>query len=155
MRTLARIADGSILDVKQKPKTDAIDVVQLTRDLGDRLYRVRASAATRLRLLGEPALPYLDKGIADGPSAAGVARGKELKEQILQSAAQGRKEFLTKVLPGWVRPQLAFVAKAEQRLGQAVHVVTVKLAGAEPALENHAHSLLGPEWNHIRLAVHG
>ena len=54
-----KIADGTLKPTKATADP-AIDITQLVKDLSAAKYQVRASATTRLRLMGEPALPYLD-----------------------------------------------------------------------------------------------
>ncbi len=156
MKTLAKIADGSVLDLKKKPKEEEIDVAKLVRDLGDDTYRVRESATTRLRLLGEPALAYLEKTINDSKTdLETVRRAQKLREQISRAAAQRRKELLAKDLPPFVRPSFFFVPQAETRAGVPVHVIKVKLADKDLPINKQMQQLLGPEWDHVRLAVLG
>ena len=66
LRTLAKIADGT-LDLTQKTPIPEMDFEQLIKDLSAGKYQVRASATLRLRLVGEPALPYLEKAAANPP----------------------------------------------------------------------------------------
>lgn len=155
MKTLTRIADGSVLDLEKKPKGEEIDVNQLITDLGSKTYRVRESAGTRLRLLGEPALSYLEKAMKDGKDLEVVRRAERLWSQINTSAAQRRKELLAKDLPPFIRPSFAFVPAAETRAGYGVHIVKIKLAEKDAPIARHMEQLLGPEWDQLRLALHG
>src|SRR5207237_3412695 len=112
MRTLAKIADGT-LDLTKETATPAIDMVQLVKDLSAAKYQVRASATTRLRLVGEPALSYLEKAAANPPDLETARRAQLLVKEISAVAAERRKELLAKDLPTYVRPTFPFTHKAE------------------------------------------
>src|SRR5262245_10675237 len=155
MRTLVKIADGSILDLKKQDKDEAIDFAKLIEDLGSNLYRVREAASTKLRLLGEPAVPYLEKAIKAGKDLETVRRAEKLWTQINNVAAERRKELLSKDLPKFVRPTFAFVPKAETRAGFDVHIIKIKFADKDIPLNGYMKQLLGPQWDHLRLAMHG
>jgi hypothetical protein len=156
MRDLAHIADGKAVDLKTNTarEVDAAQIEALIRDLADQRFRVRQTATTKLRLLGEPALPYLNKAIKSDDVEV-VSRAKRLKLEIEQAAAQRRKELFVKDLPRVVKPTFAFVRKAETRVGCRVHVVTVKLTGKDADAAPQFKQLFGPDWDKIRLAVHG
>ena len=116
--------------------------------------RVRESATLKLRLLGEPALPYLEKARKSNDLEV-VRRAGGLRAQILQVAAIRRKDLLSKDLLRHLRPTFAFIPKAEKRAGHRVDVIRVQLAGGDQAAARHLVQLLGPQWYNIRLAVHG
>jgi hypothetical protein len=154
MRTLAKIADGT-LDLTKKTPMPAIDIAQLVKDLADGTYRVRASATTRLRLVGEPALPYLEKAAAKPPDLETARRAQLLIREISAVAAERRKELLATDLPRYVRPTFAFVAKAESRAGLPIDIVHIKLKDMEAPAGRPLQQLFGPDWDKLRLAVHG
>jgi hypothetical protein len=156
MRELAHIADGKALDLSTQTgrDTEGPKIEALVRDLGDRRFRVRQSATTKLRLLGEPGLPYLARAMKSGDLEVAM-RARQLSAEIEQAASQRRKELLKKDLPRLVKPTFAFVAKAEQRGGSRIDVVTVKLADRDVAAVPQFKQLFGPDWDKIRLAVHG
>jgi hypothetical protein len=156
LRELAQIADGTALDLSTKtgrgiagPRVEA-----LVRDLGNRRFRVRQSATTKLRLLGEPALPYLARAV-NSSDVEIVERARRLRKEIESAAAQRRKELLDKGLPRLVKPTFRFVAKAETRGGHSIDVVNVKLAAEDTAFAPQLKALFGPSWDKIRLATHG
>jgi hypothetical protein len=154
MKTLARIADAAGVDLTQKANDLGIDMEKLARDLGDNVYRVRESATTKLRLIGEPAVPYLEKAIETGRDLETVRRAQKLKAQISVTAAERRKELLSKDLPRYVRPTFAFAPRAETRAGYAIDVVKIKLADKDLPATKQMQQLLGPQWDNLRLAVH-
>jgi hypothetical protein len=155
MRTLMKITEVSAEALK-KPATkeQPIDLDKLVRDLGSAKYRVRENATTALRLIGEPALPHLEKaGKSDDLEVS--RRATLLKTEISTTAAQRRKALLEKKLPLSVRPTFTYVPKAETRAGHAVDVVNVKLNETEAVDAKQLKQLLGPEWDKLRVAVHG
>jgi hypothetical protein len=155
MRVLAKIADGSGLKLGGKSDgDDAVEVAQLVRDLGDAQYRVRAAATTKLRLAGEPALPYLAKA-AEAKDLEVSRRAQKLQREIETAAAQRRKELLEGGLPWRLRPELAFVPRAEQRSGRPIDIVSIKLVGKDEGMARQLRQLFGPDWDKLRLAVHG
>jgi hypothetical protein len=156
MRQLAHIADGKALDLKTKAgrEIDGPKIEALIRDLGDRRFRVRHSATTKLRLLGEASLPYLDKAAKSSDLEASL-RAKRLKDEILQANAQRRKDLLAKGVPLFAKPRFAFHPRAETRSGCRVDVVTVQLAGKDAAAIPQYKQLFGPDWEKLRLAVQG
>ncbi len=155
LRVLAKMADASSLDLKGRPPGDDLDIGKLVRDLGDKVYRVREGANLRLRLIGEPALPYLEKAITAAPDLETVRRAQKLKLQISEVAAERRKELLAKDLPKFVRPTFAFVPKAERRAGYDVDIVSVKLNERDLPINQQMQQLMGADWDKLRLAIHG
>src|SRR5262249_17253596 len=154
LRTLAKIGDGSALDLDKKQSGDAPDIVKLVRDLGNAKYQVRQSATLRLRLIGEPALSHLDKAAAEGDLET-TRRAQQLYKQISEVAAQRRKELLNKELPRSLRPTFGFVAKAETRGQLPIDIIHVRLAERDRPIAKQLEQLLGPEWDRLRLAIHG
>lgn len=154
MRVLARIAEGSDLDLAKKPKNELVDLEKLVRDLGDTVYRVREAASLRLRLVGEPALAHLQKAI-DSADLETRRRAQLLHAQISQVAAERRKELLSKDLPRFVRPKFAFVAKAEARADTAIDIIKIQLSERDRLIAGQMEQLLGPDWDKLRLGIHG
>ncbi|MCI0378051.1 MAG: hypothetical protein L0215_10615 [Gemmataceae bacterium] len=154
VRLLAGIAQGSADDLVKKAKSENVDIEQLVRDLGDPIYRVRESANVKLRLVGEPALPCLEKviGKADLETSR---RAQRLYGQISEVAAQRRKELLAKDLPKFVRPTFAFIPKAETRADVPVDVIHIRLSERDRLIAKQMEQLLGPEWDRLRVAVQG
>lgn len=156
LRTLAKIADGKGLELNPKEKgKPAVDVEQLIRDLSDRQYHVRESATLKLRLLGEPVLPRLDK--ARRAAELEVSRRADrLYRQIAEAAAARRKELLYAEVLRSIRPTFAYIAEAEKRQGRVVDVVRIQLSDADvQRARPFMKQLLGPEWNNLRLVPHG
>ncbi len=154
LRTLAKIGDGSALDVKKTQPGNQVDIAQLVRDLSSPTYRVRHSATLKLRLIGEPALAYLDKATASGDLETN-RRAEQLYKQISEVAAQRRKELLATELPRTLRPTFGFLAKAETRAQLPIDIIQIRLAERDRPLAKQLEQLLGPEWDRLRLAVHG
>jgi hypothetical protein len=130
------------------------ELERLIRDLGAKAFRLRESATTKLRLIGEPALPYLEKALASSDAEV-RRRAKYLEDGIVEAAAERRKELLSRDLTRHLRPTFAFSPKAETRNGQVIDVLVVKLSGPDAAAVKQLQQLFGPDWDKIRLAVHG
>jgi hypothetical protein len=154
LRTLAKMGDGSALKAGKQQPGDDLNIPQLVRDLSSDSYPVRHSATLKLRLIGEPALSHLDKAATTGDLETS-RRAMQLYKQISQVAAERRKELLAKELPRTLRPTFAFVAKAETRGQLPIDVIQVRLDERDRPLAKQLEQLLGPEWDRVRLAVHG
>jgi len=154
MRTLAKIADGT-LDPTKNTVPSEIDIAQLIKDLSSNTYRVRASASTKLRLIGEPALTYLEKAAANPPDLETSQRAQKLLREISAVAAERRKELLANDLPRYVRPTFAFINKAETRAGLPIDIVQIKMPAKDQAGVSQMKQFFGLDWDKLRLAVHG
>lgn len=156
VRSLATIAELKEEDLKKDEVKKIIDVEKLVRQLDDDEFEARESATTRLRLLGVPALPYLEKAIEKPISPEQARRAKELRDQIAKIAEEKRKELLlAKDLPRSIRPEFAFVPAMEKRGGVTVDGLKLTLTGGTADLPKLAERLLGPSWDRVRLAVVG
>ncbi|MBX9681973.1 MAG: hypothetical protein K2X38_24715 [Gemmataceae bacterium] len=153
MKTLARIADGSIEDLTRPDAPEKLDLDKLVADLGNSAYRIRQSANTKLLLLGEPALSRLRKAeTSDNVELAGRAR--KLREQIEAVVEIQRKSALASSTP-LMRPRFTFVAGAEKRQETSIDVVKIRLVNATEAAVKQMTFLLGPDWDKMRIAVVG
>ena len=153
MKTLARIADGSIEDLTRADAPEKLGLDKLVADLGNPAYRVRQSANTKLLLLGEPALVRLRKAEAsDNVELAGRAR--KLREQIETVVETQRKSVLASSTP-LMRPRFTFVAAAEKRQETSIDVVKIRLVNATEGAVKQMTFLLGQDWDKMRIAVVG
>jgi hypothetical protein len=155
LRQLAHFG-GDPLDLSAATgrKDDVEAVKKLVRDLGDDSFAVRESATTKLTLLGEPALPYVEKALKSDDAEV-RRRADRIKRRVVAVAEERRKELLSQALPRPVRPTFTFAPKAETVEGCRVEVLRVKLAGADAALAPRLRQLFGPDWDKVRLAPHG
>ncbi|HEV3261918.1 MAG TPA: hypothetical protein VG013_34020 [Gemmataceae bacterium] len=155
MRQLARFSDGTSLDLSGKAahEDDVAEVERLIVELGDRKFRTRESATTKLSLIGEPALPYLDKATTSDDAEV-RRRAKDIKGRIRAAVAARREELMSKDLVGHVRPTFLFVPRAQTLNGRRIDVVKVKLSAKEAGAAGQLRQLFGPDWDTIRLAVH-
>jgi hypothetical protein len=155
LRQLARFG-GDALDLSPETgrKEDVEAVKKLVRELGDDAFAVRESATTKLALLGEPALPYVEPALKSDDAEV-RRRADRVKRRIVAVAQERRKELLSQALPRPVRPTFAFAPQAETVEGCRVEVLRVKLAGGDAALAPRLRQLFGPGWNAVRLAPCG
>lgn len=86
MRQLARFAGGMELDKTKGQKDDLAEIEKLIRDLGASRFQVRESATTKLQLLGEPALPFLEKALKSEDLEV-QDRAARIKAQIVAVAS--------------------------------------------------------------------
>jgi hypothetical protein len=154
LRQLARLG-GDELDLSEKTgKDDVAAVAKLIRDLGDDTYAVRESATTKLTLIGEAALPQLEEALKS-PDAEVRRRAGAIKETIVATAVEHRKELLDKNALKHVRPVFGFARKGESLDGTRVEVVRVRLAEKDAKAAAALREVFGPDWDRVRLAVHG
>jgi hypothetical protein len=154
MKLLSKFAGGAGLEPTGKGAQDDVAAVEkLIRDLGDDSFEVRESASTKLALIGERALPLLEKAL-QSDDAEVRRRAEDLKAKIVDAALARRKDLLAKDAPWRLRPSFVF-AGVEEKAGRRVETVRMKLterdAGAAAALKD----VLGPDWDRMRLAVEG
>ncbi len=154
LRQLAHFG-GDALDLSPQTgrKEDVEAVKKLVRDLGDDAFAVRESATTKLTLLGEPALPYVEKALTSDDAEV-RRRADRVKRRVVAVAEERRKELLSQALPRPVRPTFTF-AKPETLEGSRVEVMRVKLANSDAKLAPRLRQLFGPDWDNVRLAPCG
>ncbi len=158
MKTLAKMATAESLDFSKKDVQEEIDIPRLVKQLGSSVFAVRQSANTKLLLIGEPALPHLQKAIDSKElDLENLRRCDNLRQQISDVAAQRRKELLRESkTPLFFRPKLTFVSNVEKRVGQSIDVIQVNVPGLEKDKQAvEFKQLLGPDWDKLRLAVVG
>jgi hypothetical protein len=131
-------------------KDDIATIKQLVADLGNNRFRVREAASARLILLGEPALPFVEKGI-ESDDAEVHSRSEKIKVAIVASIQELRKEALNK-LSVTVRPKLCFVDKPTQQGGHEIETLQLKFSEADMENPKRLRQLFGPNWNRIRFA---
>jgi hypothetical protein len=156
MQQLVKLGRGEGIDLASEAGKEANlkDVEQVLKDLGARRYALREAATTKLLLIGEPVLPYLEKAIKSSDLEMS-RRAQQIKEEIVQAAETRRKELLSGNIARAVKPSFAFLPKGEEVGGRKVSLVAVKLPKKDAAYARPLAQLLGPEWNRIRLAVVG
>ncbi len=154
LKRLARLsADGIDLSGGGR-KEDVAEVEKLIGDLGSDEFETRESASNRLALIGEPALPLIQKALKS-PDAEVRRRAEELKEQIIAAAVARRKDLLSKETPWRLRPMLRFEAKPEERAGHTIEVARVRLTEKDAPAADALRQAFGPDWDKVRLAAHG
>ncbi len=154
MRELGPFVDSAGLKLSdgQGSGIDEEQIEGLIRDLGSTKFRVRASASTKLALLGEPALTLVEK--AQRHDDLEVARrARTLYVQISRSTAERRRKLLEKDLPGFLKPSFAWFPKAETAGSVPVDIVNIRLADHDVHRVPHLKLLLGSDWDKIRIAV--
>lgn len=152
LKRLARVAED------QPTTTTAVDnrteLEHLIRDLGARKFRVREAATTHLELLGEPALPYLEKALTSHDLEV-VRRARLVQGRIVKVVTERRKEVLSNNTVRKLHPTLAFTPRPEVHEGQTVEVLRLQLSGAKPGNMEAMRSVFGPDWDKVRLAARG
>jgi hypothetical protein len=153
---LAKFAEGKDLDLSDRTgKGEDVRAVQkLVRDLGDDDFATREDASTKLNLIGEPALPFLEKA-AESDDAEVRRRAGELATEIRERAALRRKELLNRDAPKRLNPGFVLKPAAETVDGQKVDVLQVKLGREDAGVVGQMRQLLGPDWAKVRMAVVG
>lgn len=155
MKTLARIADGTGLKLGKGGKPgETLDVEKLISELASPSYKTRELATVKLRLLGEPALPYLAKAFKS-EDAEVSQRAQKLHKEIAEFVAQRRKDALSNDPLKSIRPTFALVPKTEKLAGHAVSVLNMKIPKETKEIQKQMEYLFGEEWDNIRLVPRG
>ncbi len=156
IRTLARIGVGTLADLDAKEAKELFVINELVKNLGAASYRTREAAATKIRLIGEPALPYLKNAdkMKDNDLET-VRRAQKLYAQIDESASMRRKELLHRDAFKLIRPTFRFVLDAEKRAGRSVGMLQMKLADEKAGYQATLKSIFGPDWDRMRVDVVG
>jgi len=149
---LARFGDANQIDVTVDK--DKEDIQVLIKQLGDDSYAVRETATTKLGLVGERALPFLEKA-EKSDDAETARRAKELREAIAEAAELRRKEIKLGQLPKRFRPTFSLKPAVETRDGTVIDMIRMRFDVEDTPYLPLLKQLLGPDWDRIRLAVHG
>jgi hypothetical protein len=155
VKHLARFAAGKVEDLADNAtqKNSKEVMAQLIADLGANQFTARESATTKLRLLGESALPYLEPALTSDDLEV-RRRAESIKQQIVESVALQRKQLLKQGLQRPIRPTFAVIPQGEMLDGHPLDVVQMRL-GNDEAASAQLRQLFGPDWSKIRLARHG
>ena len=155
MKHFARLSGTDGLDLSAKGNKDDVAAVEkLVRDLGDDDFEVRESASDRLKLIGEPALPVIEKAL-QSKDAEVHRRAEDLIRVIHETAVARRKDLLSKDAPWRLRPTFQFEAKAEERDGRKIETARIRLTEKDAPAAAALRSVFGPDWDRIRLAAQG
>src|SRR5207249_4988890 len=104
---------------------DAKTISTLIGELGDDEFRVRQTAATKLGLIGPPALPAL-AAVIDSTDPEVRFRARALQQQIMASVAEEREDLLKRDLLSRIKPNFTYVSKVETRSGCPVDMVQLR-----------------------------
>jgi hypothetical protein len=142
-------------DVEQfDPKAEAskAEIKKLIDDLGDEEFQKREAASTQLELIGEAALPALEKA-EKSPDAEVRRRARELV-RTLRTAADLRKQELAEGLTAKAfHPTFTLQLNAEKRAGADVHLLGMRFESKEAPFGAALKDLFGPQWNRLRVAA--
>jgi hypothetical protein len=145
MAHLAEIANGDLKPAQPGAK-GGLKVEQLVKDLGSTEARKKELAFLKLRLLGGPALPFLEE--------MGV-EAKSLHDEIAKLVEERKKGAPA---GNWflkLRPTLSMQPKTENHVDLTVHVGKLRMPKQAKELSGDLEKLFGPQWDHVRFAVHG
>jgi hypothetical protein len=152
MRQLAGLLDGTGLAPQgdDNPKVETEETIKkLIVELGDRSFRTRHSATTRLTLIGEPALKLIVKAKASLNREV-ARRAQMIEANIRKVITRKRTNVVQPSLISKAKPKFIFFSDREKRAGQTVHWVEIK-TDATSELRPQLRLLFGPKWQHIRL----
>lgn len=156
MQELAKYVSYATLkpDDDRRPKIKAETIDTLITQLGDRSFRKRNSAMTKLLLIGDAAMPALKK--SEMSTDAEVAnRSKRLRKSINAKIEARRKGLLDQDLIGRLNPRFGYHVAAEKRGGRAIDIVRVELKETQGDFKDSMNRFLGPQWKSVRLATVG
>ena len=152
MKELGGLADGSGIDEKELKKENSHSrrkIRKLVGQLTSPDYATRQSAATKLILIGGPALAAVEKAEKSGDPAV-TRRAGTVAVRIRQSVKLKRERALQPSLLSKVEPKFVFHIKAEERAGLPVHILEMQ-SKLTPSMQSNVAALLGPDWERVRL----
>lgn len=146
----ARLGDVEQLGPKGEPTKEEIE--KLIADLGSDEFEEREAASTKLGLIGDAALPYLEAAEKSGDAEV-RRRASELRRTMQATADLRKKELAEGLVKKAFRPTFTLKLKAEKRAGADVHLLGMRLAGEDAPYGKALQDFLGPQWNRLRIAV--
>ncbi len=142
---------GNVEQFDPKKEAGKAQIEKLIAELGSDDFQARESATTKLELIGDSALPYLEK--AEKSEDAEVRRRAEELRASLRAAAELRKKELTEgLVKKAFRPTFTMQLKAEKRGDADVHLLGMRLPDDAPFAAS-LKEFFGPQWNRLRLTV--
>lgn len=152
MKELGGLIDGTGIDaedLKNEKSRSRRRIRRLISQLSAPDFATRQSAATRLILIGGPALAFVGKaGKSGDPTVA--RRARMVAARIRQSFERKRDEALRPSLLSQVNPTFLFHDGVEERESRPVHIIEMQ-SKMNPTMESHVAFLLGPDWKRVRL----
>jgi hypothetical protein len=146
----ARLGDVEQFDPQRE--TSKAEMEKLVADLGSDDFEARESASTKIALVGEPALPYLEK--AEKSDDAEVRRrAGDLRSSIRAASDLRKKELTEGLVKKAFHPTFTLKLKAEKRADADVHLLGMKFDAEDAPYSAALRDLLGPEWSRMRIAV--
>ena len=133
---------------------NAKTVERLIGQLGHESFRERQSATLKIRLVGEAALPFLQRA-TKSEDVEIATRAKLLRQQIMNSVEARRKKLLDPNLLSRVNPKFAYFPKVETRRDIPIDIVNIRLSDQSIDDQKQLRKLFGPDWSKIRIAKHG
>jgi hypothetical protein len=146
----ARLGDVGQFD----PKAEAskAEIEKLIADLASEDFETREAATTKLALIGDPALPYLEKA-AKAEDLEARRRANDLASTLRQAADLRKKELAEGLLKKAFRPTFTLKPKAETRADASVHLLGMRFDAEDAPYAAALKDLFGPEWSRLRIAV--
>jgi hypothetical protein len=146
----ARLGDVEKFDPKEQASKAEIE--KLIAELGSDDFQTRESASTKLGLIGDAALPYLEKAEkSDDPEVR--RRAEDLRTALRGSADLRKKELAEGLVKKAFRPTFTLQLRAEKRADASVHLLGMRFDAKEAPYAAALKDLFGPEWNRLRVAV--
>jgi hypothetical protein len=143
---------GDVEQFDPKGQASKAEIEKLVAELGSDEFEVRESASTKLGLIGDAALPYLEK--AEKSDDAEVRRRAGELRRSIQSVADLRKQELAKgLVKRAFRPTFTLKLDAEKRADANVHLLGMRFDTEDAPYSAALKDLFGPEWNRLRVAV--
>lgn len=152
MKELGGLVDGTGIDEKELKKDDSRSrrkIRKLVGQLSAPDYATRQSAATKLILIGGPALAAVEKAEkSDDPAVA--RRARTVAVRLRQGVKLKREGALQPSLLSKVEPKFLIHINAEERASLPVHIIEMQ-SKLTPSMQSNVAALLGPDWKRVRL----
>ena len=135
-------------------RTEVVDeeeVAALIKQLGSESFQTRQSAASKLRIIGAPALPALEAAAKSGDELIADEAQRAARRIRNSIASQNRRAIANNPLAA-LEPQFLFRKNGRDPKRPIVEVL-LKPSTATTKLNQQMTVLFGPEWKRLRLAI--
>jgi hypothetical protein len=128
------------------------EIEQLITQLGADEFRIRKAATLRLKLLGEPALEFLEKS-KESPHLEVAARSRHIIEHVTKSMEERQQRLIRDDLSAIPLPTFVLFENQQRIAGYRVDLLQAQWAEDSPELRARVRELFGPQGDEI-LLVH-
>ena len=151
IRELVPVVNASLHpDRDLDDQIDQAAIIKMVSFLSHQNRRARDFMTVKLRLVGRHALSALREA-AKSDDAQVRSRAEQLIRDIESDLSTQREEFLSGRITSGLQPNFGYIADFEKRDGRTVDAIRLDIEGQDETIAPQLRTLLGPDWNKIRL----